>query len=439
MASEAEIRWCADEVVRELAPSEQRFVRHGVYNGWTVLVEGELDTERIRSANAVMRCAYPVLNGRIGAAPDGPGYLLLPVATRPEGVWVRSGDPDAVAEPPPMDPAEQLGYLDVVCAPGRARVTLFAHHSIADGRFGMEAFALLWDLYTDPRSDVVAQDFPQSLEWHVAVRGYDRGPLSGFECVARALADDPPPDPADAGALAVGAFARPVRITLDAEVTRGLVQLARGTGVGVNSLVTAVLLRAYAAETGTGAVPLGAMYAVDLRDRLYPAIPATAGTNLAGMACYAAEIDSGCDPVVLARAVSERLRRDLSCGLVQQSVLHVPDYFGEKRIHSLAGHLAITNPGVVAGFRTPPDLRIVDYEIVFRLAHPQPSAEVPPAAAFLFYTFADRLTVGYLGRAVDPGRLLDAIGAELSVLSGEPYDPMIEHTDGVDIGMDVII
>uniref|UniRef100_UPI003D781625 phthiocerol/phthiodiolone dimycocerosyl transferase family protein n=1 Tax=Nocardia brasiliensis TaxID=37326 RepID=UPI003D781625 len=44
---------------------------------------------------------------------------------------------------------------------------------------------------------------------------------------------------------------------------------------------------------------------------------------------------------------------DLAAGIVQQSVLHFPDFFGDKRIHSLAGHVAVTNTGAVPPFRTP--------------------------------------------------------------------------------------
>lgn len=98
---------------------------------------------------------------------------------------------------------------------------------------------------------------------------------------------------------------------------------------------------------------------------------------MAGLAAFTAEIDRADCIVELAQQISTRLRADLETGTVQQSVLHFPDYFGDNRIHSLAGHIAISNTGVVPHFRTPADVRITDYEIVYLSAHPRRSSARP--------------------------------------------------------------
>ncbi|WP_280441757.1 phthiocerol/phthiodiolone dimycocerosyl transferase family protein [Nocardia brasiliensis] len=217
-------------------------------------------------------------------------------------------------------------------------------------------------------------------------------------------------------------LARPLRTRLDAAVTARIVALGRHRGVSVNGLVTAALLRAFASgitDAATGPVPLGCLYPVDMRSRLAPKVAPADGTNMAGLASFAAEVDLSGSVLELGGRIAQQLRADLAAGIVQQSVLHFPDFFGDKRIHSLAGHVAVTNTGAVPPLRTPGGLELTDYEIVYLSAHPRPSTGASAAVTFLVYTFHGALTIGLLGGGPEAHRLLDAVHKELLALSSE--------------------
>ncbi|MGW4772278.1 phthiocerol/phthiodiolone dimycocerosyl transferase family protein [Nocardia sp. NPDC004278] len=416
--------WDEEDLVRVLGASEQRFVRAGTYTGRSVTVVGDLDTTVLGAAFTALQRAYPVVTCRIAEDSTGRGYLLRPGEQPVVGMTASQGDPDVVRIPDSIDPAGQLAYLDVVLsARGRSRVTLFVHHSIADAGHCVELLSRLWDFYTDHlefgTTTVVPHDYPQSLEWHVAARGIARGSVSGFEDVTRPLeAAVVPPAPAIA---APPSMVRPRRIMLDEQATARIIGLGRVPGVTVNGLVTAALLRAFASEKAgvTGdPVPLGCLYPVDLRTRLEPPVPRAEGTNMAGLASFAAQVDRSADILELAERISHRLRRDVAEGVVQQSVLHFPNYYGPTRIHSLAGHVAVTNTGAVPAFRIPATITLTDYEIVYVSAHPRPSAGAAAAVTFLVYTFEGRLTVGVLGGG-DGDRLVTAVRDELTALAEE--------------------
>ncbi|WP_280352317.1 phthiocerol/phthiodiolone dimycocerosyl transferase family protein [Nocardia abscessus] len=413
--------WDEDAPIRPLAPSEQRFVRHGTYTGRSVSVRGGLDVTALREAFAALRRAYPVIGCRIAEDAAGQGHLL----EANERAWVpasvREGDVAAIVIPA-VDAAVQLAYLDVVgTGADEWRVTLFAHHSVADAGHCVELLAKLWDCYTgiveNQRTNLVPQGIPESLEWYVAARGITRAAVSGFEDVTKPLPPEERRVPPDSARPAPSTLARPPRVRLDRDATARIVDLGRKTGVTVNGLLTAALLRAYARTAAGGATQLGCLYPVDLRTRLEPSVAAAAGTNMAGLASFAAEVDPAAHVLELAQRVSSRLTHDLAEGVVQQSVLHFPDYYGVTRIHSLAGHVAVTNTGVVPAFRTPAGLELTDYEIVYLSAHPRPSAGASAAVTYLVYTFTGKLTVGVLGGGAHTEDLLEEVRAELTALS----------------------
>ncbi|MBF6065721.1 acyltransferase [Nocardia terpenica] len=407
-------------IIRPLSPSERRFVSSGVFGYWTVPVTGDFDPDAMRAAFTALQHAYPVLSCRIVTLEDG-DRLVRPTEFPAEGAWVRAGDPEPVRAPAGFtDPDRQLAYLDIVCGRDGARVTLFVHHSIADARHDMELFARLWDLYAGHPASVAEQpapqDYPQSLEWHVTTRGIERGPRSGLEPVYRPMPDEPE----TVGEIPYrNILARPDRLILDAEITTGIVESGRRTGLSVNSLVSAALLRAYAtvASTDGSPVPVGVLAAVDLRSRLLPAVSATGGTTMSTFACFDAEIETATAATDLARRIGDRLRTDLDSGVVAQSVLHFPDLFGDTRKHSLAGHISLTNLGAIPALRTPAGLTVTDYETGFHLAHPRPSAADSPAALLQVYTYAGRMTIGYVGDHLGTDAVLDAIRAELTEVS----------------------
>lgn len=432
----AGVIWEEGDVVRVLAPSEQRFVRHGTYAGRSVSVVGRIDPATMDRAFTQLRHEYPVLVSRIGVDRSGIGYLLRPKDLGFTGMSARYGDPDELGAPPAqLDPAERLVYLDVVLSSRPvSRVTMYTHHAVADGSHSIALFERLWDCYTrflaEEEPAVVQHEYPEPLEWLAQRRGIERGRRSGFESVSRPLptasnsgvaepsssveSSDSSPD-FGAGTATANAFARPRRLQLDPALTAGVVDLARRHRVTVNALLTAAVLRAYAVVNGTDDTPvsLGCLYPVDLRSRLDPPIAPAAGTNMGGMASFAAQIDNTVCVLELARRVSDRLRTDLDDGTVQQSVLHFPDYYGAERNRCLAGHVAITNTGVIPEFSTPADISLTDYEMFYLSAHPQPSLGASVAVTFLAYTYAARLTVALLGAVEQQQRLLATVYEEL--------------------------
>ncbi|WP_446225180.1 phthiocerol/phthiodiolone dimycocerosyl transferase family protein [Nocardia sp. IBHARD005] len=435
--------WEPEDVVRVLEPSEQRFVRHATFTGRSVTVLGELDAAALGAAFAALQRAFPILVCRIVEDGDENGILLRPGHIEAVGAWVSFGDPDEVRIPAEsVDPGAQLAYLDVVLAEeDRARVTLFVHHSVADAGYCVELFARLWSYYTDyvetgkiaagtarglgttpadavtgarePETDPgVAQEYPASLEALLAQRGIRRGPRSGLETVTRPLTAADPVRGVERSEPAPATLARPARVQLDTVATARVLDMARAHAVSVNGLVTAAVLRAYADLSGAERV--SCVYPVDLRRRLDPAVTAEAGTNLSGLAAFATDAAATEDLIVLARRIGTSLHNDLADGVIEQSVLHFPDFFGPHRIHSTAGHIALTNTGTVPTFRAPAGLVLDDYEIVYLSAHPRPSTGASAAVTFLVYTYLGRLNIGRLGGGALPAELLSAVAAELS-------------------------
>ena len=413
-----DVLWEPEDVVRVLDPSEQRFVRHATFTGRSVTVRGELDAAALGAAFAALQRTFPILVCRIVEDADENGILLLPGHIEPVGAWVSFGEPDEVRIPAEsMDPGAQLAYLDVVLAEeDRARVTLFAHHSVADAGHCVELFTRLWSYYTEyvetgTIADSAETAYPVSLEMLLAERGIGRGERSGLEAVSRPLVGvdrlavertEPAPP----------SLARPERIQLDPAATARVLETARAHAVSVNGLVTAAVLRAYAELSGAERV--SCVYPVDLRRRLDPPVAAEAGTNLAGLAAFVADAADTEDLVELARRIGTSLHNDLADGVIEQSVLHFPDFFGPARVHSTAGHVALTNTGTVPTFRAPADLVLDDYEIVYLSAHPRPSTGASAAVTFLVYTYLGRLTIGRLGGGAFATELLDTVAAELT-------------------------
>ncbi|MBC7302607.1 MAG: acyltransferase [Nocardia sp.] len=407
-------------MVRTLDPSEQRFVRHATYTGRSVTVLGELDAAGLGAAFAALQRAFPILVCRIVEDADGNGILLHPGYIEAVGTWVSFGDPDEIRIPTEsMDPGAQLAYLDVVLAEeDRARVTMFVHHAVADAAHCVELFARLWDYYTDhlETGAIVAgtRAYPVSLESLLAQRGIERGPRSGLEPLIRRLAAADAVGVVDASPSSSPALARPVRIHLDQVETARVLERARSQAVSVNGLVTAAVLRGFAAVYGVA--NLACVYPVDLRKRLDPPVAAEAGTNLSGLAAFATEMPTD-DIAGLARRIGTSLHDDLGAGVVEQSVLHFPDFLNSGRNHCLAGHVAVTNTGTVPVFRVPTGLVIDDYEIVYLSAHPRRSTGASAAVTFLVYTFLGRLTIARLGGGIAATQLLPAVVAELSEAS----------------------
>ena len=88
-----------------------------------------------------------------------------------------------------------------------------------------------------------------------------------------------------------------------------------------------------------------------------PPVSATACTNPVVVATYLAEISESTDPVELARDIVDTFRKDLSEGVIQQSMLHFsPQYVGNPP--GMPDVVMFTDNGVIPPMRTPPDVEL---------------------------------------------------------------------------------
>ena len=87
--------------------------------------------------------------------------------------------------------------------------------------------------------------------------------------------------------------------------TDNIVALCRAHGLGLTSVLSAVVLMAEWRLRGTLNIPVPLIYTVDLRYFLSPPVSATGCTNPVGLATYLAEIDRKTRVVDLARDIAE--------------------------------------------------------------------------------------------------------------------------------------
>ena len=171
---------------------------------------------------------------------------------------------------------------------------------------------------------VTVQPAPEPIEAVLAERGIQKQKRSGIERFMPAMFayDLPPSRRATTGVKP----ASPVRVPmvscrLSERHTDSIVALCRAHGLGLTSVLSAVVLLAEWQLRGTPNIPVPFIYTVDLRYFLSPPVSATGCTNPVGLATYLAEIDHKTGVVDLARDIAETFRKDLSDGVIQQSRL----------------------------------------------------------------------------------------------------------------------
>jgi hypothetical protein len=193
-----------------------------------------------------------------------------------------------------------------------------------------------------------------------------------------------------------------VSCRLSEQDTDNIVALCRAHGLGLTSVLSAVVLMAEWRLRGSLKIPVPLIYTVDLRYFLSPPVSATGCTNPVGLATYLAEIDRKTRVVELARGIAETFRSDLSDGVIQQSRLHFsPQYVGNAP--GLPDVVLISDNGLVPPVRTPPDLEVVSThgELYFAVS----------AGIEIYFTqiFAGQLNVEYHSHGPSPETSVEAI------------------------------
>jgi hypothetical protein len=357
----------ATSVIRKLAPSEEWYAQSMTFGAITLQLSGEFDSDAMSDAFDALLASHPVLAAHLEKGSDGRHQIVTDDLLHP-GIWTgdnRAGSESSGIE---LDPAVALVNLMVRRLDGQTELTLYVHHSVADGHHAAGLLCELFSRYTDvvcsgSAGPVSAQPAPESLEAVLERRGISKIARSGLERFMPAMFayELPPPRSAEW----IGNPEKPVaaptaRGRLTKHETTALMEFGHAHRLFLNPLISAAILLAESRLRETPGIPIPYVYVVDLRMLLQPPVSAMSATNPLGMATYLARVKANTSLVDLARDIAENLRADMSDGVVQQSMLHFkPQYDAGQR--GLPDVVSSTNLGRTPALRTPPDLHVDDW------------------------------------------------------------------------------
>jgi phenolphthiocerol/phthiocerol/phthiodiolone dimycocerosyl transferase len=357
--------------IRKLAPSEEFFAETQTFTAVTVYLNGAVDIDAMSLAFDTLLEVYPVYAGHLEQGADGRYQIVTDDLLHP-GIWVIEGDEER-SSLMQLDQSESLLNLLATMGEGHAELTLYVHHSLADGHHIAGLFAELFSRYTEVvgTGDVGAvsvQPAPEPIEVVLEQRGIGKQRRSGLDRFIPAMFAYELP-PRRSTLLSKPEVPVPVPSTrgrLTKEETRALTQFGRKNRLFVNSLVSAAILLAEWRLRETPYIPIPYLCPVNLRGLLEPPVSPTGATLALGVATYLAQITPDTTLVDLARDIADTLQADLSDGVIQQSMLHFSLQYEE--IPGLPDAVIFTNIGNVSAMPTPPDLQLVDYKSEFHRA-----------------------------------------------------------------------
>ena len=407
----------ASMVIRKLARSEEMFAETHNFVGLGAQLEGHVDVDALSAAFDGLLEAHPVLSGNLERGPDGRHQLVADDLVH-AGIEVVELD-EATAEPPiNLDQSESLAHLRLTIRDGRAQLTLYIHHSLADGHHQFSLVEELFSSYTDlvctgRIRPVTVHPAPEPLEVALAERRIDKQRRSGLERFMPAMFvyDLPPSRRAITDAKPVLPLHVPVaRCRLTEEHTCNLIAFCRAHRLRPNAVLSAAILLEEWRLRDTPNIPVPYIYPVDLRYILSPPLSATAYTNPLGVATYLAEINHNTGVVELARDIAETFQADVSDGVIQQSLLHFsPQYVGNAP--GLPDLVMLTDTGPVPSVRTPPNLKLTSCQsdMFFALN----------AGIDIYFSgiFADRMWIEHHSHAPAPEKSIEAVRSLLCTIA----------------------
>ena len=397
-------------VIRKLARSEEIFAQTHNFVGLGAQLKGPIDIDALSAAFDALLEAHPVLAGHLERGQDGRHEIVVDDFLHPGIEVVELDDPAAESAPIHLDQSESLVQLRLTIRDGQAEPTLYVHHGLADGHHEFSLIEEVFSWYTDlvctgNIGRVTVQPAPDPLEVVLAERGVHKQKRSGLERFMPAMFvyDLPPSRRAAADVKS----ASPVRVPMawcrfNERETQDLIAFSRVHRLGLNALLSAVVLLAEWQLRETPNIPVPYIYPVDLRYFLSPPVSATACTNPVGVATYLAEIHDNTGVVGLARDIAETFRADLSDGVIQQSLLHFsPQYVGNPP--GLPDVVMFADNGLVPTMRTPPgvELTACNGELYFAV-----NAGIDMYSSKIF---AGQLMIEYHSHAPAPERSTEAI------------------------------
>jgi hypothetical protein len=408
----------SSSVIRKLSRSEEIFAETECFLGLVMQVQGPIDVDALSAAFDALLEAHPVLGGHLEQGPDGRHQIAVDDLLHP-GIEVVEID-DPAAEDPSMhfDQSESLIQFRLIVRDGQAQPSLCVHHALVDGHHGFSLLEEMFSYYTDLACTgsirpVAVKPAPASLEVVLAERGIQKQQRSGLERFMPAVFayDLPPSRRAATDVKPTSPLRVPMAMCqLSERETHHLIEFSRAHRLGMNGLLSAVILLAEWRLRGETKVPVPYIYPVDLRYVLSPPVAATACTNPLGVATYLAEIDHNTDVVSLARDIVETFRADVSDGVIQQSLLHFsPQYVGN--MPGLPDFVMLTDNGPMPPVRTPPDVEVTAAHVELFFAV---SAGID---MYMSRLFAGQLTVEYHTHAPAPEKTIAAIHSLLRTVA----------------------
>ncbi|HYB36150.1 MAG TPA: acyltransferase [Mycobacterium sp.] len=408
----------SSSVIRKLSRSEEMFAETQCFVGLGAHVKGSIDVDALSAAFDALLEAHPILGGYLERGPDGRHQIAVDDLLHPGIDVVEIDDPAAEGPPMHFDQSESLIHLRLTMRGRDVQPTLYIHHSLADGHHEFSLVEEMFSYYTDlvctgSIRPVTVQAAPEPLEVVLAQRGIQKQQWSGLERFMPAMfAYDLPPSRRAASDVKP---ASPLRVPmagcqLSERETHDLIAFSRSHRVGLNGLLSAVVLLAEWGLRGRTNIPVPYVYPVDLRYVLSPPVSATACTNPVGVATYLAEIDHNTDVVSLARDIVETFRADLSGGVIHQSLLHFsPQYVGNPP--GLPDVVMLTDSGLVPPVRTPPDVELTATrgELFFAV-----NAGID---MYMSKIFAGQLVIEYHTHAPEPEKSIAAIHSLLRTVA----------------------
>jgi len=403
-------------VIRKLARSEEVFAANETYFALAVQIIGPVDIDAMSEAFDALLQSHPIFAGHLEKADDGRHQIVAEDLLRP-GIWVVEDDGSAGVQ---LDQSQSLLNLQLKLSGGRAEVTLFAHHALADAHHVFELLEQLFIRYTDAVATgdvgpVTMQPAPEPLELMLERRGITKQQRSGLERFIPVMFayDLPTAEPLPATANPDSPQPIPVaRLRLTEQETSDLVEFGRANQLSLNSVVAAAILLADWGLRNTPHVPIPYLYPVDLRYLLSPPVGATESTLPMGVATYLAEIGPDTELVDLARDIVNNFRADLSDGVIQQSPLHFSlQYQGTPP--GLPPVVMCTDAGPIPPLRTPEGMELDDF---YSELHFPTRA---PVDIYVCGTFADRLFIEHHAHLPGREKSLEAIHSLLCAVPTE--------------------
>ncbi|MGH3635183.1 MAG: acyltransferase, partial [Mycobacterium sp.] len=134
-------------VIRKLAKSENFFAETQTFTSVTLHLEGPVDIDAMSSAFDTLLEVYPVYAGHLEQGAEGRYEIVADDLLHP-GMWLVEGD-DEPSSAMQLDQTVALVNLLLRPGDGHAELTLYVHHSLADGHHIAGLLFELFSRYTD--------------------------------------------------------------------------------------------------------------------------------------------------------------------------------------------------------------------------------------------------------------------------------------------------